>query len=98
MQFTTRSGRRAVQGEAMAQKIRRLKRNLVFISDRRDDAQDASARLYYWLRIGLGQTRVYRDIESTGIGKWREIIDAKLARSAACVAVIGPRWAEPTNL
>ena len=32
------------------------------------------------------------------IGKWREKIDAALARSGACIAVIGPRWASADNL
>ena len=64
----------------------------IFISYRRDDARGASGRLYDRLRI------VYRDVDSTGTGKWRETIAAKLARSAACVAVIGPRWVEPDHL
>ncbi len=73
-------------------------RDRIFISYRRDDATGASGRLYDWLRIGLGRERVFRDVASIGIGKWREKIDAALARSGVCVAVIGRRWADKANL
>jgi TIR domain len=73
-------------------------RNHIFISYRRDDARGASGRLYDWLRIGFGRERVFRDVQSIGVGKWRDKIDAALARSAVCVVVIGPRWANADNL
>ncbi len=73
-------------------------RDHIFISYRRDDARGASGRLYDWLRIAFGRERVFRDVHSIGAGKWREKIDAALAQSAVCVAVIGPRWANAENL
>ncbi|MGH9436561.1 MAG: TIR domain-containing protein [Terriglobia bacterium] len=73
-------------------------RNHIFISYRRDDARGASGRLYDWLRIGFGRERVFRDVHSIGVGKWRDKIDRALERSAVCVAVIGPRWANADNL
>ncbi len=73
-------------------------RDHIFISYRRDDARGASGRLYDWLRIGFGREHVFRDVHSIGVGKWRDKIDAALARSAVCVAVIGPRWANVDNL
>jgi hypothetical protein len=73
-------------------------RDHIFISYRRDDARGASGRLYYWLRIGFGRECVFRDVHSIGVGKWRDKINAALARSAVCVAVIGPRWADADNL
>jgi tetratricopeptide (TPR) repeat protein len=73
-------------------------RDHIFISYRHDGAQGASGRLYDWLRIGFGRERVFRDVYSIGVGKWREKIDAALAQSAVCVAVIGPRWADAGNL
>src|SRR5215813_2835413 len=73
-------------------------RDHIFISYRRDDARGASGRLYDWLRIGFGRERVFRDVHSIGVGKWRDKIDAALAQSAVCVAVIGPRWANAENL
>ena len=73
-------------------------RNHIFLSYRRDDARGASGRLYDWMRIAFGRKRVFRDVTSIGVGMWRERIDAALARSAVCVAVIGPRWANADNL
>src|SRR5271157_2675274 len=73
-------------------------RDHIFISYRRDDARGASGRLYDWLRIAFGGDRVFRDVHSIGVGKWRDEIDDALARSAVCVAVIGPRWANADNL
>jgi hypothetical protein len=73
-------------------------RDHIFISYRRDDARGTSGRLYDWLRIGFGRERVFRDVQSIGVGKWRNKIDAALARSSVCVVVIGPRWANADNL
>lgn len=73
-------------------------RDAIFISYRRDDARGASGRVYDWLKIGFGAGAVFRDVHSIGVGRWRDRIDAALARCAACVAVIGPRWADATNL
>ncbi len=73
-------------------------RDCIFISYRRDDARGSSGRLYDWLCIGFGRDRVFRDVHSIGVGKWRDKIDAVLTKSAVCVAVIGPRWANADNL
>ena len=73
-------------------------RDCLFISDRRDGARGASGRLYDWLRIAFGRERVFRDVTRIGVGPWRQKIDAALARSIACLAVIGPRWANAANL
>jgi hypothetical protein len=73
-------------------------RDQIFISYRRDDARGASGRLYDWLRIAFGRDRVFRDVQSIGVGNWRAKIDDALARSAVFVAVIGPRWADAANL
>jgi predicted negative regulator of RcsB-dependent stress response len=73
-------------------------RSCIFISYRRDDARGASGRVWDWLRIGFGRERVFRDVASIGAGKWRQKIEQALASSKACVAVIGRRWADATNL
>ncbi len=75
-----------------------VERSCIFISCRRDDARGASGRVWDWLRIGFGQERVFRDVASIGAGKWRQKIEQALAASTACVAVIGRRWADATNL
>jgi TIR domain len=73
-------------------------RDHIFISYRRDDPRGASGRLYDWLRIAFGRERVFRDVQSIGVGKWREKIEPALAQSTVCVIVIGPRWANADNL
>jgi tetratricopeptide (TPR) repeat protein len=73
-------------------------RDRIFISYRRDDARGASGRLWDWLRIGFGKDRLFRDVADIGAGKWRRKIDQALAASTACVAVVGRRWADTTNL
>jgi tetratricopeptide (TPR) repeat protein len=73
-------------------------RDRIFISYRRDDARGVSGRVFDWLRIGFGRERVFRDVASIGAGMWRQKIEQALAASAACVAVIGRRWADSTNL
>ena len=73
-------------------------RSCIFISYRRDDARGASGRVWDWLRIGFGREQVFRDVASIGAGKWRHKIEQALATSKACVAVIGRRWADATNL
>jgi tetratricopeptide (TPR) repeat protein len=73
-------------------------RTCIFISYRRDDARGASGRVWDWLRIGFGREMVFRDVASIGAGKWQQKIEQALAASKACVAVIGRRWADATNL
>src|SRR3954464_11531870 len=73
-------------------------RDQIFISYRRDEATGASGRLYDWLRIAFGREHVFRDVNTIGIGKWRDKIDEALSRSSVCVAVIGSRWANAANL
>ena len=73
-------------------------RDAIFISYRRNDARGASGRLYDWLRIAFGREKVFRDVASIGVGRWRDKIDGALAQSAVCVAVVGQRWANAENL
>lgn len=78
--------------------MNRTARQHIFISYRRDDARGASGRLYDWLRIAFGGDKVFRDVASIGIGRWRDKIDAALADCAVCIAVIGQHWANVVNL
>jgi tetratricopeptide (TPR) repeat protein len=73
-------------------------RDLVFISYRRDDARGSSGRLYDSFKFAFGRDHVFRDVDRIGVGKWRQRIDDALARTAACIAVIGPRWANDEHL
>ena len=90
MNIRTVEGRR-MQGKATTTGKR------IFISYRRDDARGASGRIWDWLRFAFGEEQLFRDVASTGAGKWRDKIDAALAESAVCLAVIGPRWRDATN-
>lgn len=73
-------------------------RDAIFISYRRNDTRGSSGRLYDWLCIAFGKEKVFRDVASIGVGRWRDKIDAALAQSAVCVAVVGQRWANAENL
>jgi tetratricopeptide (TPR) repeat protein len=73
-------------------------RDAILISYRRADAMGASGRVYDWLKIGFEAGAVFRDVHSIGVGRWRDRIAKALSRCAVCVAVIGPRWADATNL
>ena len=73
-------------------------RSCIFISYRRDAARGASGRVWDWLRIRFCRERIFRDLASIGAGKWRKKIEQAPATSKACVAVIGRRWADGTNL
>jgi hypothetical protein len=73
-------------------------RDHIFISYRRDDARGASGRLYDWIGIAFGRDRVFRDVHSIGVGRWRDKINAAIARSAIFNAVSGPNWANANNL
>ena len=50
-------------------------RDHIFISYRRDDTRGSSGRIYDWLRIGFGRERVFRDVHSIRVGKWRDKIN-----------------------
>ncbi len=73
-------------------------RDVIFISYRKKDTWGTSGRVYDTLRLAFGNARVFRDSERIGAGKWKDQIEAALARSVACVAVMGPRWADPDTL
>jgi hypothetical protein len=73
-------------------------RNCIVISYRRNHSRGAGGRVWDWLRIGFGRERVFRDVASIGAGKWRQKIEQALAASKACVALLGRRWADATNL
>jgi hypothetical protein len=57
-----------------------------------------AARVYDWLRIAFGRDRVFRDVQSIGIGKWKDKIGESLEQCSVCVVMVGPRWADDENL
>jgi hypothetical protein len=64
----------------------------------REDAHGASGPVWDELRIVVCRERMFRAVASIGAGKWRQKKEQALAASKACVAVIGRRWADATNL
>lgn len=67
----------------------------IFISYRREDTGDYTARLFAALAAEFGPDALFWDNESIrkGIDDWPSRIDEELERALAIVAVIGPRWA-----
>lgn len=69
------------------------RRDGVFVSYRRADSQDSTARLVDSLRRHLGRERVFLDLDSQRVGQpyTTQILDA-LERSRLVLAVIGTSW------
>ena len=65
----------------------------VFVCYRRSDSQAWAGRLADDLREYLGDTRVYRDIDSNRpAADYRRLVDEALAGSRVVIVVIGPSW------
>jgi TIR domain len=65
----------------------------VFVCYRRSDSQAWAGRLADDLREYLGDTRVYRDIDSNRpAANYRRLVDEALAGSRVVIVVIGPSW------
>ena len=70
-----------------------MKKNLIFLSYRRDDSPGYVSRLEDELERVFGKGRVFRDAtDIAGGAKWKNVIDANLHCSAVLILVIGPRW------
>jgi sulfatase modifying factor 1 len=71
----------------------------VFISYRRRDAAGTAGRLGDALTREFGEARVFRDVSAIDAGaKFRKTIEEALDNCNIFLAVIGDRWASPTNL
>jgi hypothetical protein len=65
----------------------------IFVSYRRSDAPHEAGRLYDRLALEFGESRVYRDQDSTAGGAdYVSGIPARVAASGVLIAVIGARW------
>ena len=66
----------------------------VFISYRRAEAEMVAGRLRESLAKRLGKDKIFRDKNSIpGGANWKEVIEARLTRNVAVLALIGPTWA-----
>jgi hypothetical protein len=65
----------------------------VFISYRRDDSADTSARLYDQLESRFRRQNVFKDIDNIPVGvDFRTYLDHALQLTDVVLVVIGPRW------
>jgi hypothetical protein len=65
----------------------------VFISYRREEATAAAAHLYDRLSDLLGETRVFMDVDSIGLGlDFVAVVQEALASCEVLLVVIGPTW------
>lgn len=70
-----------------------MKKNMIFLSYRRDDSPGYVSKLEAELESVFGAGRVFRDAEDiAGGAQWKTVIDDSLRGSAALLLVIGPRW------
>ena len=69
----------------------------IFISYRRSDT-DSAVLFYSWLRERFGPEQVFWDREDIPPGaRWADVLDQRLRRSTALVALIGPDWLTMTD-
>jgi len=69
----------------------------IFISYRRRDAGGYVGWLSSTLESALPKGRVFRDVESIGMGDWKRSIDEGLRLSDVVLCVIGDRWLSITH-
>lgn len=83
-------------GQGLRAALGRMAANSIFISYRRDDSRDTSARINERLVEEFGAEAVFFDIESMQYGDdfRRHVVDV-LGKCRVCLVVIGPAW---TNL
>jgi hypothetical protein len=71
----------------------KTKRQLAFISYRRQDSSAASRWLGETLQAAFGASKVFVDTDAIRVGDdWPQRIDAALRAATVVIAVIGPNW------
>lgn len=74
--------------------VRQSNIHSIFLSYRRDDAADITGRLYDRLSHDLGQSTIFKDIDSIPLGSdFRHHIDTSLRDCRVFLLVMGQRWA-----
>jgi CHASE2 domain-containing sensor protein len=65
----------------------------IFISYRREDAPANARLIYERLREWFGDGNSFMDVEEIELGDdWKEVLDQRVTRCDALLALIGPRW------
>lgn len=67
----------------------------IFISYRREDAEDSARALYESLLREFGKERLFMDVEAIALGSdFRQAVEDSLDNCGVFVAVIGPAWVD----
>ena len=70
----------------------------IFISYRREDAPASARLIYEELTKWFGDGNVFMDVEQIALGdNWKDILNQRVARCDAMLAVIGPHWLAAAN-
>jgi hypothetical protein len=69
----------------------------IFISYRRSDTRGYVGWLSDKLQSKLPKARIFRDVESIGMGDWKKAIGEGLRLSDVVLVVVGERWLSITN-
>src|SRR5262249_50333229 len=70
----------------------------IFISYRRDDAADASGRLYDRLVGQFGEANVFKDVDTIPLGvDFRTVLGEAVGQCAVMLVVIGRQWLSATD-
>ena len=69
----------------------------IFISYRRNDTRGYVGWLSSTLQSKLPKARIFRDVESIGMGDWKRSISVGLRLSDVVLVVIGERWLSITH-
>jgi TIR domain len=65
----------------------------IFISYRREDAEDSARALYESLVPEFGKDRLFMDVEAIALGSdFRQAVDHSLSNCGVFLAIIGPTW------
>jgi hypothetical protein len=65
----------------------------IFISYRREDAEDSARALYESLLREFGQDRLFMDVEAIALGSdFRQAVESSLDNCGVFLTVIGPTW------
>ena len=70
----------------------------IFISYRRDDTFASARIIYEQLTKWFGDGNIFMDVEQIALGdNWKDILNQRVARCDAMLAVIGPHWLAAAN-
>ncbi|MGA7525361.1 MAG: TIR domain-containing protein [Acidobacteriaceae bacterium] len=65
----------------------------IFISYRREDAEDSARALYETLLREFGQDRLFMDVEAIALGSdFRQAVESSLDNCGVFLTIIGPTW------